>query len=130
MPKQHGITLPRTLQRSSEKAQRTYIKTKQSAEEQYGAGEKAGKTAYAALKHGFEKIGDHWEPKSRPGPSDSRAKLSTAEKRQGKGETFGGVDVEGHSRQELLQRARALRIPGRSRMGKEELARAIAKKQG
>lgn len=130
MPRQQGIKLPRTLQRSPAKAQRTYLKAKQSAEETYGPGEKAGRTAYAALKHSFEKIGDHWEPKEHPGPSDSRAKQSTADARRGKGETFGGVDVEGHSRQELLARAEALQIPGRGRMNKEELARAISKKQG
>lgn len=128
MPKQ-GVHLPRTLQRSPEKAQRTYMKTLESAEEQYGPGEKAGRTAYAALKHSFEKVGDHWEPKKRPGPSDPRAKQSTAQKRQGKGRSFGGVDVEGHSRSELLTRARALNIKGRSSMSKEELAEAISKKQ-
>ena len=52
-----------------------------------------------------EKVGDHWGPKARRGPSDSRAKQSTEDKRAGKGETFGGVDVEGHSRTELLTRA-------------------------
>lgn len=129
MPKQGGH-LPRTLQRSPEKAQRTYLETLENAEAQYGKGEKAGRTAYAALKHSFEKVGDHWEPKKQPGPSDSRAKMSTAEKRQGKGKTFGGVDVEGHSRSELLARAKELDIPGRSSMNKEELAEAIAKKQG
>lgn len=129
MPKS-GVRLPSTLQRSSEKAQRTYIKTLENAEEEYGKGEKASRTAYAALKHGFEKVGDHWEPKKQPGPSDSRSKLPTAAKRQGQGRTFGGVDVEGHSRGELLARAKALDIKGRSAMSKEELAEAIAKRQG
>lgn len=129
MPK-HGVQLPRTLQRSPEKAQRTYAETLESAEEQYGKGEKASRTAYAALKHSFEKVGDHWEPKKQPGPSDSRARQSTADKRRGKGRTFGGVDVEGHSRSELLARAAALDIRGRSKMSKEELAEAISKKQG
>lgn len=130
MPKQPGNKLPGTLRRSPEKAQRTYLKVKQRAEAQYGPGETASRTAIAALKHGFEKIGDHWEEKARPGPSDPRSKLPTAEKRQGHGETFGGVDMEGHSRRELLARAQALNIRGRSRMSKAELARAISKAQG
>jgi hypothetical protein len=128
MPR-HGVELPGTLQRSPRKAQRTYAKTLEHAEQEYGKGERASRTAIAALKHSFEKVGDHWEPKDRPGPSDPRARRSTAEKRQGKGETFGGVDAVGNSRRELYERARALDIPGRSRMNKEELARAISRKQ-
>lgn len=123
--------LPSTLQRSPKKAQNMYAEVLENAEKEYGHGEKASRTAYAALKHKFEKIGDHWEPKKRPGPSDSRARQSTtAAKRQGKGETFRGIDVEGHTRRELFARAQALRIPGRWGMSKEELARALAKKQG
>ncbi len=29
--------------------------------------------AYSALKHSFEKVGDHWEAKKRKGPSDKGA---------------------------------------------------------
>jgi len=129
MPRRTGVELPGTLKRSPAKAQRTYAKVLESAEEEYGPGERAGRTAIAALKHGFEKVGDHWEPKDKPGPSDSRAKQSTADKRRGKGKTFGGVDVLGHTRQELYERAKELGIRGRSSMNKEELARAIGKKQ-
>lgn len=129
MPRHH-IEVPRTLKRSPAKAQRTYAKTLENAEREYGPGERAGRTAIAALKHGFEKVGDHWEAKKERGPSDPRAEHSTAEKRQGKGETFGGVDYQGHSRQELYERARDLGIRGRSSMNKAELARAIAKHQG
>ena len=129
MPRGKHVELPDALKRSPPKAQRTYAKTLKSAEEEYGPGERAGRTAFAALKHSFEKVGDHWEAKKHPGPSDSRSKQSTAGKRRGKGETFGGVDVVGHTRDELYRRARALDISGRSRMTKEELARAIAKKQ-
>lgn len=125
-----GIQLPRTLQRSPAKAQRTYLKVKENAEKEYGSGERAGRTAIAALKHGFEKVGDHWEPKQQPGPSDPRsAQSSTEAKREGKGETYGGVDLFGHSREALYQRAKALGIRGRSAMNKEQLAQAIGKKQ-
>lgn len=135
MPKTDGSgrpkksELPDTLKRSPKKAQRQWAKTHDSAVEQYGEGERAERTAYASLKHNFEKVGDHWEQKDEPGPSDPRSRKSTREKRQGKGETFGGVDVEGNSKRELYERARDLGIEGRSRMSKKELARAIAKKQ-
>jgi cation transport regulator ChaB len=121
--------LPDTLKRSGGKAQRTFAKTHDSAAEQYGEGERAHRAAYASLKHTHEKVGDHWEPKDGKGPSDPRSKKSTAEKRRGEGETFGGVDVEGNTKQELYERAKRLDVEGRSKMSKKELARAIARKQ-
>ena len=121
--------LPETLQRSPAKAQRTFAKTHDSAAEQYGEGERAHRTAYAQLKETFEKVGDHWERKDEKGPSDPRSKKSTEEKRQGKGETYGGVDAEGNTKAELYERARKLGVEGRSKMSKRELARAIGKKQ-
>jgi cation transport regulator ChaB len=121
--------LPDTLKRSPRKAQRTWVKTHDSAAEQYGEGERAHRTAFAAVKHSFEKVGDHWEPKREKGPSDPRSKKTTAQKRRGEGETYGGVDAEGNTRDELYERAKKLDIPGRSKMSKRELARAIAKKQ-
>jgi hypothetical protein len=39
------------------------------------------------------------------------------------------VDYEGHSKQELYERAAALNVQGRSRMTKAQLAEAIARKQ-
>jgi hypothetical protein len=129
MPKKKGVDMPATLERSPEKAQRIYAETLKHAEAEYGKGERAGRTAYASLKHSFEKVGDHWEPKDHKGPSDPRSTRSTKEKREGKGETFGGVDELGHTRQELYERARKLGIEGRSSMDKKALARAIAKKQ-
>jgi len=121
--------LPSTVQRSPAKAQRTYAKTHDRAVEQYGEGERAHRTAIASLKHSFEKVGDHWEPKDEKGPSDPRSTKSTREKREGRGETFGGVDYYGSSKDELYSRAKDLDVQGRSKMSKRELARAIAKKQ-
>ena len=118
--------MPSTIKRSPAKAKRTWAKAHDNAVETYGEGERAHRTAYAALKHSFEKVGDRWEPKKTKGPSDSRAKSGGAD---AGGETFGGVDYYGHSRRELYERAKALGIEGRSRMNKKELARAIAKKQ-
>jgi len=121
--------LPSTLKRSPARARRTYMKTHDAAVEQYGEGERAHRTAFASLKHSFEKVRDHWEPKERRGPSDPRSTKTTAEKRAGKGETFSGVDYYGSTKAELYDRAKDLAIEGRSSMSKRELARAIAKHQ-
>jgi cation transport regulator ChaB len=117
--------LPATLKRSPTKAQRTWVEAHDSAVETYGEGERAHRTAFAAVKHSFEKVGDRWQAKDRKGPSDPRAERG----REGDEETFGGVDLYGNSRSELYERARALGVKGRSRMDKRELARAIAARQ-
>ncbi len=117
--------LPGTLQRSPAKAQRTYEKTLESAHEEYDSEERAHRTAYAAVKHSFEKVGDRWEPKDHTGPSDEQAKGGRRTSRQ----TAGGVDVEGHTKKELYDRAKKLDVSGRSSMSKMELAQAIARKQ-
>ena len=65
--------LPGTLQRSPKKAQETWSKTHDAAVETYGEGERAHRTAFASLKHSFEKVGDHWVAKDEPGPSDPDA---------------------------------------------------------
>ena len=119
--------LPSTLRRSPEKAQRTWVEAHDSAVRTYGEGRRAHQTAFSALKHTHEKRGDHWEPKDSKGPSDPRAKDPRA--REGRGRAFGGVDVEGSSKQELYERAKDLGVRGRSNMSKEELAEAVARKQ-
>ena len=122
--------LPSTLKRSSAKAQRTFAKAHDAAADQYGEGERAHRTAYSALKHTHERKGDRWVAKAEKGPSDPRSKQrSTAAKRAGRGETYGGVDAEGNTKQELYDRARQLDVEGRSKMSKRELARAIARAQ-
>jgi hypothetical protein len=118
--------LPSTLQRSPKDAQEQFLATLDSAIEEYdGDGERARRTAYASLKHNFEKVGDHWERKSSPGPSDERAAQGGAEARRGEGETKGGVDANA-SKEHLLDVARRLDISGRSSMTKEQLVDAIA----
>ncbi|MDP9071781.1 MAG: ChaB family protein [Actinomycetota bacterium] len=120
--------MPGTLKRSPKKAQRTWAKTHDSAVEQYGEGERAHRTAFSAVKHSFEKVGDHWEPKKRKGPSDPQAAKSGPAAREG-GKTYGGVDVVGNTKEELYERAKSLGVRGRAKMSKEELAEAIARKQ-
>jgi cation transport regulator ChaB len=119
--------LPGTIQRSPKKAQETFAKAHDSALDQYGDEERAHRVAYAALKHTFEKRGDHWEPKDHKGPSDPRAASPRA--RQNHGKAYGGVDYYGNTKKELLKRAADLGIKGRSTMSKGELAEAIARKQ-
>jgi cation transport regulator ChaB len=121
--------MPGTLKRSPKKAQETFAKAHDSAVESYGEGERAHRTAFSAVKHSFEKVGDHWEPKERRGPSDPQAAKGGKRARRSAGETFGGVDVLGNTREELYERARKLGVKGRSRMDKKELARAISRKQ-
>ena len=115
--------LPSTLRRSPAKAQRTWEKTHDSAVETYGEGERSHRTAFAALKHSFEKVGDHWEPKGRKGPSDEQAERSYRDK---PAPTAGGVDANA-TKDHLMKVARKLDVPGRSRMNKPELVKAIQK---
>ncbi|GAA5047125.1 ChaB family protein [Streptomyces similanensis] len=116
--------LPSTLERSSEDARRTWIKAHDSAVETYGEGERAHRVAYGALKHLYEKVGDHWERKEggRKGPSDPR---SARPRGQG-GRSGEGVD-ESASKEHLYDTAKRLGIEGRSRMSKGELLDAIRK---
>ena len=121
--------MPSTIRRSPAKAQRTWIKAHDAAASEYGDGERAHRTAYAALKHSFEKRGDRWVAKAVKGPSDPRAKQRRASARKGRGKTFGGVDYYGHSKRELYERAKELGVPRASTMNKEQLAAAIARRQ-
>jgi cation transport regulator ChaB len=121
--------LPSTIQRSDSKAKRTWAKAHDSAVETYGEGQRAHRVAYSALKHTHEKRGDHWVPKDGKGPSDAQAAQSTPSSRSRPRRTAGGVDVKGSSKQELMDRAKRMGISGRSRMTKDELARAVASKQ-
>jgi cation transport regulator ChaB len=117
--------LPSTLERSSAKAQRTWIEAHDSAVEEYGEGERAHRTAFSALKHSFEKVGDHWEAKAEKGPSDRQAAKSGRAARRG-GTTAEGVDANA-SKAHLMDIARKLDISGRSKMDKGELVDAIKK---
>lgn len=113
--------LPGTLARSEPKAQRTFAKAHDAAVKEYGEGEQAHRVAYSALKHSYEKVGDHWEAKSATGPSDERAESG--------GPNAGGRSAEGVNanapKKHLLDVARRLEIHGRSTMTKDELVTAI-----
>jgi hypothetical protein len=66
----------------------------------YGEGRRAHQTAFAALKHTHLKKGDRWVRK------DARARPTRAPARRPSrgdrgGETFGGVDVLGSTKEEL-----------------------------
>lgn len=117
--------LPSTLQRSPKKAQRTWSEAHDNAVDEYGEGQRAHRTAFAALKHTFEKVGDHWEAKKGKGPSDKQAEKTGAAARKG-GKTEEGVDANA-SKKHLMEIAQRLDITGRSSMNKAELVEAIKK---
>ncbi len=116
--------LPAPVARSEPHAQATFAEAHDSAlhvrahegDEQY-----AHRVAYAALKHTYEKVGDHWEPKEQAGPSDPQAERTGPGQQR---ETYGGVDGNA-SKKHLLELARKLDVKGRSTMDKAQLARAI-----
>jgi hypothetical protein len=114
--------IPSTLQRSDEKAQRTFAKTHDSAMDSYDDERRANQTAWAAVKHTHEKVGDHWEPKDHKGPSDAQAEGGRDTNRA----TKGGVDANA-TKDHLMDVAKRLDISGRSRMSKDELVDAIQK---
>src|SRR6478736_3868191 len=115
--------LPGTLRRSSAKAQRTFAKTHDAAAEEYGSEERAHRVAYSAVKHSFEKVGDHWESKKKKGPSDELAEGGGP---RNIGRSAEGVDANA-SKKHLLDVARRLDVRGRSKMTKSELVDAIKK---
>ena len=114
--------LPSTLQLSDSKAQRTFARAHDSAAEQYDDAERAHRVAFSALKHTREKVGDHWEPKEHPGPSDAQAEGGVAADRP----TASGVDANA-SKKHLYELATRLGIKGRSSMTKAELVDALQK---
>ncbi len=115
--------LPSTLAKSPAKAQRTFTKAHDAAAEQYGEGERAHRVAYSAVKHSYEKVGDHWEAKDEKGPSDSRARSGG---RNPSGSSAEGVNANA-SKKHLMEVARRLDIAGRSTMSKDDLVEAIKK---
>jgi cation transport regulator ChaB len=115
--------LPSTLERSPKKAQDTYEETLESAEQSYpGDEERAHRVAWASVKHSFEKAGDHWEPKEHKGPSDPRAAEGGP---NASGPSYGGVDVIGQTKDQLLDEARRLGAHATTHMTKAELATEI-----
>ncbi|MBE1587014.1 ChaB family protein [Nonomuraea angiospora] len=141
--------LPSTIKRSPKKAQNTWIKAHDNAVKEYGEGRRAHMTAFAALKHSFEKVGDHWEPKEKKGPSDERAAMTRPGKatemaRAGKAavtrtakaamsrttktaaKTAEGVNANA-TKEHLQKLAAKLDVAGRSKMTKQELVNAIKK---
>jgi len=126
LTKKQAERLPATLQRSPRKAQDTYIHTLESAEKTHGDGEAAHRIALGSLKHSFEKVGDHWEPKDTKGPSDAQDAKRGRAARHRTTKTAGGVDAFA-SKAHLLDVAKRLEVRGRSKMTKAELVDAIDK---
>jgi hypothetical protein len=118
--------VPSTIARSDDKAVRTFKKTLESAEDSYGDGERAHRAAFGALKHTYEKVGDHWEPKEQAGPSDPQAEQKGADSLERPKETAEGVDTNA-SKAHLVEVAKKLDITGATRMRKDELVDEIRK---
>jgi len=118
--------LPSTIKRSPNKLQDTYAKTLDSAHETYDSEERAHRTAFSAVKHVAEKKGDHWELKDEKGPSDRQAAKRGKAARNASSDTYGGIDAS-KPKSELYEDAKRAGIEGRSKMSKEELAKALQK---
>ena len=116
--------LPSTVARSDDHAQATWARTHDSAVESYGEGERAHRTAFSALKHSYEKVGDHWERKAQNGPSDPQAARSAEEGSAEARPTAGGVDANA-TKKHLYELAQRLDVAGRSTMSKDELVEAV-----
>jgi cation transport regulator ChaB len=114
--------LPSTIARSPKHAQAIWSAAHDAAVETYGEGERAHRTAFAALKHSYEKVGDHWEEKAEPGPSDAKAAGGV----DSRASTEEGVNANA-TKKHLYDLATKLEISGRSSMTKPELVEAIKK---
>ena len=126
LTKKEKERLPATLKRSPAKAQDTYMHTLEAAEDTHGDGEAAHRIAFASVKHSFEKVGDHWEPKAKKGPSDAQDAKRGRAARESNTKTAGGVDAYA-SKAHLLDVAKRLDVTGRTKMTKTELVKAIDK---
>ncbi|ANP74023.1 ChaB family protein [Cryobacterium arcticum] len=114
--------MPSTIARSPKHAQEIWTKAHDAAVESYGEGERAHRTAFAALKRSYEKVGDRWEEKAEPGPSDEKAANGV----DSDADTQEGVNATA-PKTHLVDIARKLDISGRSTMTKDELVEAIKK---
>lgn len=96
--------IPRTILRSDKHAQSIWKKAHDSAVRTYGEGGRAHRVAYAALKHEYEKKGDHWVNKGWSGPSDPQAAQGVRDKPKA---TAGGKVAA--TEKEAKQKAKAAR---------------------
>ncbi len=119
--------LPSTLQRSDDKAVRTYKKTLESAEQSYPDDpERAHRAAFSSLKHTHEKVGDHWEPKQENGPSDDQAATRAPQNRRSDKPTAEGVNARA-SKAHLVEVAQKVGITSAQKHTKDELVEEIRK---
>ena len=119
--------LPGTITRSPKKVQRTYAKTLDSAHEQYDSEERAHRTAFASVKHVAERVGDHWELKDEPGPSDPQSS-SAAARRATTQEDLRRGRRDGQHKEQLYERAKSS-DQGPLEDDQEGLAGAISRRQ-
>ncbi len=119
--------LPGTIQRSPKEAQETFAKAHDSAVETYGEDrQRAHRTAYSALKHKFESAATTG---SRRGTGAVRPAGQEPRRPQRQGQELRRRGRRGQQQEGALRPRRLLDVQGRSKMNKEELAEAIARKQ-
>ncbi len=119
--------VPSTIARSDDKAVRTYKETLDSAEKSYpDDAERSHRTAFSALKHTHEKVGDHWEPKSENGPSDDQAATPAPRNRRSTTPTAEGVNARA-TKAHLVEVAKRLGIKSAAKHKKDELVEEIRK---
>lgn len=90
-------------------------------------GERAHRTAMDALSTRSRRSATAGSPSRGRGPPNTRAKESGLAASRGQGEEPRGLDYDGHSKEQLYERARSS-TPRRSKMSKEELAEAITRR--
>src|SRR5258705_5704111 len=101
--------LPSTLKRSARRAQDTYAKAFDSAVATYGAGDRARRSALAAVRGSFKQTGNHWEPKATTRGSSNSQATRRSNSRPGRAVN---VDADANKDQ-LLNMARRMHISAR-----------------
>ena len=103
--------VPSTIARSDDKAVRTYKRPWSPPRTATALASAPTAPPSAALKHTHEKVGDHWEPKDEPGPSDAQAEQKGSDSLKRPKETAEGVDANA-TKAHLLDVAKKLGVTG------------------
>lgn len=119
--------LPSTLERSEKHAQHIWSKAHDSAVKTYGEGQRAHRTAYAALKHEYKKSGNKWVKKNGKGPSDPQAARGPTTRKKSTDEPRAPTARGKVAKNEREARQKAKQA--RSEYAKDRRARQKAKKK-
>jgi hypothetical protein len=115
------------FQKSGRRAQESYAKALDSAIQTYGAGDRARRSAIASVSRTFQRLGDRWVPRSPQSARTAQATRRSASSANSSRPTqSGNIDMKS-TKDNLMNAARRMQIPGRSRMNKPELVAALRK---